>query len=382
MRFIHTSDWHLGRLFYGEYLTDEQAHILYQFVDLVRDVKPDAVVIAGDIYDRGVPPTAAVELLDEILSRILLDCQTPVIAIAGNHDSPERIGFGNKLLARQGLHVVGPLTGTYQPVTLTDEHGPVYFVPLTYAEPSTVRLNLAAEEANDHTAAMACHIRHATASIPDGARTVAVAHAFITGGEPSESERPLSVGGSSMVSSALFSPFHYTALGHLHRPQAVGAPNIRYSGSLMKYSFAEAGHKKGVYVVEMDKAGAVQIETVELKPRRDVRCIKGMFQDLLQGPKGNENKEDYILAELHDTLPVLDALGQLRAIYPNVLSIDPRYRASGGEINGAAVDHRKLTEKDLFAAFAEQMTGNALSADQAAALETVLEELIREGRDE
>ncbi len=382
MRFIHTSDWHLGRLFYGEYLTDEQAHILDQFVDLVRDVRPDAIVIAGDIYDRGVPPTGAVELLDEIISRILLDCHTPVIAIAGNHDSPERIGFGNKLLARQGLHVVGPLTGTYQPVTLDDEHGPVYFVPLTYAEPATVRLNLAAEEASDHTAAMACYIRHATQAVPAGARKVAVAHAFLTGGEPSESERPLSVGGSSMVNASLFSSFHYTALGHLHRPQAVGAPHIRYSGSLMKYSFAEAGHKKGVYMVEMDKAGAVRIETVELRPRRDVRCIKGMFQDLMKGPQNNENREDYILAELHDTLPVLDALGQLRSIYPNVLSIDPRYRASGGENGGTAVDHRKLTEKDLFAAFAEQMTGTALSAEQTAALDGVLEELIREGREE
>lgn len=382
MRFIHTSDWHLGRLFYGEYLTDEQAHILDQFVDLVRDVRPDAIVIAGDIYDRGVPPTGAVELLDEIISRILLDCHTPVIAIAGNHDSPERIGFGNKLLARQGLHVVGPLTGTYQPVTLADEHGPVYFVPLTYAEPATVRLNLAAEEASDHTAAMACYIRHATQAVPAGARKVAVAHAFLTGGEPSESERPLSVGGSSMVNASLFSSFHYTALGHLHRPQAVGAPHIRYSGSLMKYSFAEAGHKKGVYLVEMDKAGAVRIETVELRPRRDVRCIKGMFQDLMKGPQNNENREDYILAELHDKLPVLDALGQLRSIYPNVLSIDPRYRASGGENGGTAVDHRKLTEKDLFAAFAEQMTGTALSAEQTAALEGVLEELIREGREE
>ncbi|TCL38612.1 exodeoxyribonuclease I subunit D [Anaerospora hongkongensis] len=382
MRFIHTSDWHLGRLFYGEYLTDEQAHILDQFVDLVRDVRPDAIVIAGDIYDRGVPPTGAVELLDEIISRILLDCHTPVIAIAGNHDSPERIGFGNKLLARQGLHVVGPLTGTYQPVTLADEHGPVYFVPLTYAEPATVRLNLAAEEASDHTAAMACYIRHATQAVPAGARKVAVAHAFLTGGEPSESERPLSVGGSSMVNASLFSSFHYTALGHLHRPQAVGAPHIRYSGSLMKYSFAEAGHKKGVYMVEMDKAGAVRIETVELRPRRDVRCIKGMFQDLMKGPQNNENREDYILAELHDTLPVLDALGQLRSIYPNVLSIDPRYRASGGENGGTAVDHRKLTEKDLFAAFAEQMTGTALSAEQTAALDGVLEELIREGREE
>jgi len=372
----------LGRLFYGEYLTDEQAHILDQFVDLVRDARPDAIVIAGDIYDRGVPPTGAVELLDEIISRILLDCHTPVIAIAGNHDSPERIGFGNKLLARQGLHVVGPLTGTYQPVTLADEHGPVYFVPLTYAEPATVRLNLAAEEASDHTAAMACYIRHATQAVPAGARKVAVAHAFLTGGEPSESERPLSVGGSSMVNASLFSSFHYTALGHLHRPQAVGAPHIRYSGSLMKYSFAEAGHKKGVYMVEMDKAGAVRIETVELRPRRDVRCIKGMFQDLMKGPQNNENREDYILAELHDTLPVLDALGQLRSIYPNVLSIDPRYRASGGENGGTAVDHRKLTEKDLFAAFAEQMTGTALSAEQTAALDGVLEELIREGREE
>ena len=386
MRFIHTSDWHLGKLFFGEYLTHDQAYVLDQFIHLVSDVKPDAVVIAGDIYDRAVPPADAVQLLDEVLSRLLLDCKTPVIAIAGNHDSPERIGFGNRLLARQGLHVVGPLTGDCRPVMLSDKHGPVYFVPLTYAEPAAVRLTLQADSANDHHSAMDFYIRHALNNVPSRARTVAVAHAFISGGEASESERPLTVssavGGAGTVNPALFSPFNYTALGHLHRPQSAGRDNIRYSGSLLKYSFAEANHAKGVYVVELDEQGQTKIETVCLTPRRDVRCIEGLFEDLRKGTNADGSVDDFILAILLDTEPVIDAMGRLRTIYPNIMGIEAKNRNTAGTLAGPAVDHRKLTERDLFSTFAEQSTGRPLTTDQLEALEETLGEILRQGREE
>lgn len=381
MRFLHTSDWHLGRIFHGVHLTSDQAHVLDQFFYLVRDTKPDAVVIAGDIYDRAVPPTEAVNLLDDTLSRLLLDLKVPVIAIAGNHDSPERLGFGNRLLSRQGLHVVGQLPGKLEPVTVNDCHGPVYFLPLTYAEPALVRERLGDDSAVDHQTAIELMIKQALANVPAKARTVAVAHAFIAGGEESESERPLSVGGSSMVSSKVFSPFNYTALGHLHNSQQAGGENIRYSGSLLKYSFAEAGHRKGINLVEIDGQGQATIEVISLSPRRDVRCIDGFFKELLNGPKCTANADDYIMITLRDSSPILDARGQLQAVYPNILHIDYPRLTTGGDLRGPQGDHRRLGEAQLFAAFFEQMTGENLNNEQAAGLAQIIDEVYRQSRE-
>nr|WP_092074834.1 exonuclease SbcCD subunit D [Dendrosporobacter quercicolus]NSL48969.1 exonuclease SbcCD subunit D [Dendrosporobacter quercicolus DSM 1736]SDN16129.1 Exodeoxyribonuclease I subunit D [Dendrosporobacter quercicolus] len=380
MRFIHTSDWHLGRIFHGLHLTDDQAYILDQFVAFVGEAKPDAVVIAGDIYDRAVPPTEAVELLDDVLSKILLDYRTPVVMIAGNHDSPERLGFGNKLLARQGLHVVGALPGQLEPIVLNDKSGPVYFAPLTYAEPALVRERLDIAVA-DHEQALKALIDHTLAKIPQRGRKVAIAHAFIAGGAESESERPLSVGGSSAVSAALFKPFHYTALGHLHQPQQAGADNIRYSGSLLKYSFAEAGQSKGIQLVELNEQGAASVEMVSLKPRRDVRCLEGYFNDILQGPPAGGPQDDYVMVTLQDLEPILDARGRLESIYPNILHIERPAVMSGGKLQKPSGDHRRLTEAELFGAFFSQMTGQELSAEQAGQFAGVVEEFYREQRE-
>lgn len=381
MRFLHTSDWHLGRIFHGVHLTSDQAHILDQFFYLVRDTKPDAVVIAGDIYDRAVPPTEAVNLLDDTLSRLLLDLKVPVIAIAGNHDSPERLGFGNRLLSRQGLHVVGQLPGQLAPVVINDSHGPVYFLPLTYAEPALVRERFGNDSAIDHQTAIELMIKQALANVPAQVRTVAVAHAFIAGGEESESERPLSVGGSSMVSAKVFSPFNYTALGHLHNSQQAGGDNIRYSGSLLKYSFAEAGHRKGINLVELDEQGHAEVEVVSLSPRRDVRCIDGFFKDLLNGPQNTESPDDYIMVTLRDSSPILDARGQLQAVYPNVLHIDLPRLNTGGNLRGPQGDHRRLGETQLFSTFFEQMTGETLNNEQAAGLAQIIDEVYRQNRE-
>lgn len=380
MRFIHTSDWHLGRIFHGLHLTDDQAYLLDQLVDFIGEAKPDAIVIAGDIYDRAVPPTEAVGLLDDVLSKILLDYRIPVIMIAGNHDSPERLGFGNKLLARQGLHVVGALPAQLDPVVLSDKYGPVYFAPLTYAEPALVRDRLKVE-AGDHEQALQAVIHHTLAKMPAHARKVAVAHAFIAGGMESQSERPLSVGGSSMVSAALFKPFHYTALGHLHHSQQAGSGNIRYSGSLLKYSFAEAGQRKGINLVEIDGQGAASVEMVSFRPRRDVRCLEGYFNDILQGPQAGEQHDDYIMVTLKDLEPVLDARGRLEALYPNILHIERPAVMSGGNLQKPSGDHRRQSEAELFGAFFLQMTGLELNEEQAGQFSDVLEELYREQRE-
>lgn len=378
MRFVHTSDWHLGRIFHGIHLTEDQDYVLDQFVKLVGNAQPDAVIIAGDVFDRAVPPPEAVQLLDETLSRILLDYKTPIIMIAGNHDSPERLGFGNRLLSRQGLHVVGPLTAG-EPVVIPDAFGPVYFLPLPYAEPAIVRSRLD-ETATDCHRAMQAQVNHAIRTVPAGVRMVAVAHSFLSGGEKSESERFLSVGGVETVGVEIFSRFSYTALGHLHKPQIVGRPNIRYSGSLLKYSFSEAGHEKGLYMVEVDSHGQTAIETVKLSPKRDVRCLSGKLDDFLKGPHFG-CQEDYLQITLEDDGPVLDPIGRLRQIYPNVLEIQRTQLNASGDLRGPAADHRRLTDNDLFASFFEQVTKTKLDKEQSKAFAAMLEEVYRERRE-
>ncbi|MEN6565393.1 MAG: exonuclease SbcCD subunit D [Veillonellales bacterium] len=381
MRFLHTSDWHLGRIFYGIHLTEDQAYVLEEFAALVKETKPDAVLIAGDVYDRAVPPTEAVQLLDEMLSRLLLDYHVPVLLIAGNHDSPDRLGFGNRLLARQGLYVVGPLPEQLEPVVLQDEYGPVYFAPLTYAEPALVRERLDQPEVFDFEQAMQVMVNQALDKIPSQARKVAMAHAFIAGGQASESERPLSVGGSSVVGAGVFAPFHYTALGHLHNSQQAGGGSIRYSGSLLKYSFAEANQRKGVNLVEINDSGQVRVEMFPLSPRRDVRCLDGFFKDILRGPQPGENREDYLMVTLRDEVPILDVRGQLQNIYPNVMHVEYPRLTAGGNLRGPAADHRRLTEKELFASFFEQMTGEILTEQQSTEFAAVVEELYRQERE-
>lgn len=379
MRILHTSDWHLGRIFHGVHLTDDQSYILDQFVKLVGDTRPDVILIAGDIYDRSVPPAEAVKLLDEILSSILLDFGVPIVMIAGNHDSPERLGFGTRLLARQGLHLIGQLQGL-APVVLHDSHGPVYFCPLPYAEPAVVREILADPEAVDHERAMYALVDRTVKTLPPNARKVAIAHAFVAGGEASESERPLSVGGTGTVDASCFRPFHYTALGHLHQSQNNG-DNIRYAGSLMKYSFSESAHTKSVTLTEMDGAGKTAQEEICLTPRRDVRCLEGFIKDILTGPQNGESREDYLMVTLQDTGAVLDAIGKLREVYPNVLHIERPHLTSGGELRGPGRDHRRLSEIDLFSSFFEQVTGAPLDDGQAGAFTETVEGLYRKERE-
>lgn len=379
MRILHTSDWHLGRIFHGVHLTDDQAYVLNQFIELTKDIRPDVILIAGDIYDRAVPPAEAVKLLDEVLSNILLDFNIPIIMIAGNHDSPERLGFGTRLLARQGLHLIGQLQGL-APVILHDSHGPVYFCPLPYAEPAVVRERLADPEAIDHERAMYSLIKQAVKIIPRDARKVAIAHAFVAGGEGSESERPLSVGGSGTVDSSCFQPFHYTALGHLHQPQNNG-DSIHYAGSLMKYSFSESAHIKSVTLVDMDGTGKTTLEQISLKPRRDVRCLEGLIGDILAGPQNGESREDYLMVTLQDTGAILDAIGKLREVYPNVLHIERPHLTTGGELHGPGVDHRRLSDIDLFSSFFEQVTGNPLGEEHKSAFIETVEQLYRKERE-
>jgi exonuclease SbcD len=310
-----------------------------------------------------------------------MDCHIPVIMIAGNHDSPERLGFGNRLLARQGLYVFGAPGTHLRPVVLEDETGPVCFIPLPYAEPALVREKFQTEELTDHHDALRHMVDYQLAQVPSGLRTVGIVHAFVAGGIASESERPLSVGGSGQVAPHIFNPFHYTALGHLHNAQTAGNERIRYAGSLLKYSFDEAAHQKGINIIDLDACGGVSIEQVSLVPRRDVRRICGLMSEILQAPQTGGDKEDYLLVTLEDREPILDVMGKLRQIYPNVLQVERTYLSAAGDLRKADLDYRQQSEAQLYGTFFRQVTGETLSQGQESRLTELLNEMFRQKRE-
>jgi exonuclease SbcD len=373
VRFIHTADWHLGRLLHGLHLTEDQSHVLDQLIALVREAKPHALIVAGDIYDRAVPPPEAVELLDHVLSEVVLGAGVPVILIAGNHDSPERLGFASRILTSRGLHVFGVPADPCGHVALRDEHGPVHVYALPYADPPRVRECLREEGLATHQDATTASVRRIRGVHPAGERSVLVGHAFVAGGEGSESEREISVGGADRVDATTFNGFEYVALGHLHRPQSMAEGRVRYSGSLLKYSFSEAGHTKGVHLVEMGADRACRLEDVPLTPRRDVRRIRGRFEELLGTPRGN--RDDYVLVELEDEGPVLDAVARLRAVYPNLLHLERLALARGADAPHARPDHRGVDDQELFARFFLDMTEVEITQPQRTAFTGVLERM-------
>mgnify|MGYP001252710105 CR=1 FL=1 len=414
MRFLHSADWHLGRVYHGVSLLEDQAHVLQQFVRIAADTRPDAILLAGDIYDRSVPPAEAVRLLDLVLSELILDLKIPVVMIAGNHDGPDRLAFGAGLLQRAGLVVRGPVDMDAAPLVLRDAHGEVEIHALPYAEPALVRSASGDDSIADHQAALAAQTAALRAARVPGRRTVVVAHAFVQGGAESESERPLSVGGTGAVGAQVFDGFDYVALGHLHRPQAIGtkrvgaaadaagadradahgvrgafdvanaaAPwrnaRIQYSGSLLKYSFAEADHAKSVNLVEMDAGGSCTVERIPLVPRRDLRILEGELAALVAAAATDPARDDYVLARLGDQGALLDAMGKLRSAYPNALAIE-RPALIGDGPGRAADDHRRTRIQDLFASFYQETTGLALEPAAQAALDRVVGRLEQEAR--
>ena len=364
MRFLHTADWHLGRSFHQASLVEDQAHVLNQLVELAIRERLDAVVIAGDVYDRAVPPADAVVLLDDVLARLVLGAGIRVVLIAGNHDSPDRVGFGGRVAEKQGLAMRGTLTHL-APVVFDDAFGQVALHPLPYVEPAFARRLPGVQEASDHQSAVSSVMSLLRSQWVPGQRNVLVGHAFVAGGSESESERPLSVGGSGAVSAATFDGYDFVALGHLHRPQSVGRESIQYSGSLLKYSFNEVDHTKSVSLVEVGQFGTTSVQRVSLSPRHDVRIVKGTMAELLATPRGDNSLRDYVRAVLMDRDPVLDPLGRLREVFPNVLELQfGRDSDAGGGTPKSAQDHRERSPDDLFKAFHRDMLGEEI--DEAA----------------
>lgn len=371
MRILHTSDWHLGRIFHGLRLTADQEAVLAQITLLIKDKKVDVVVMAGDIYDRAVPPTEAVDLLDRTLSRWVNELQVPVIMIAGNHDNPNRVGFGTRLFAAANLHIFGPVTTEAKPVVLNDVFGPVYFVPLTYCEPLQASA-LAGEKLASHEAALQWQIKNMLVQIPDGVRKVALAHVFLTGAQESpDSERPLSIGGTTTVGIENFASFNYTALGHLHACQKNSA-TVRYCGSLMKYSFNETTQKKAVHIIDLAADGSIEAETVELTAPHELACLKGTFAELTERPR-LDMVDNYLQITLTDATPILDAKNRLEKLYPHILQLG--YEAlelDDQKENLSAAGRKQLTAEELFAAFFQTTQGRKLNEAEAALLKTTL----------
>ena len=358
MRFLHTSDWHLGKTLCNANLLDDQAHALEQAIAMIKDTRPEAFVIAGDIYDRAVPPKEAVTLLNEFLSRVVGDLNVPVLMIAGNHDSPERLGFAAGFLEPQGLHMAGLLNKEPEPVIIGD----AAFHLMPYADPATARFAFQDENLRTHSDVVATQLARAWNRHPQTKRFVAVGHAFLTGSLPSESELALAVGASAEVDAKLFESTDYAALGHLHRPQDAGFAHVRYGGSLLKYSASEAGHPKSITLVELPTTGKARTEPLPFTPRRDLRQLRGAFENLLREP--TNHKDDYLFVELTDSGPVLDAMARLRRIYPNILGIQAGHEQSMEELDPSSPVPRNLDPESLFKAFLKESTGLELSTEE------------------
>lgn len=382
MKFFHTADWHLGKLVQGVYMTEDQRFVLEQFLQAIDIEKPDAVIIAGDLYDRAVPPTEAVHLLDELFAEIVLKRNTPLLTIAGNHDSPSRLNFGSQLMKETGLHIVGQLSRNMQSIVLNDTYGEVHFHLVPYADPSQVRYLMEDETIITHNQAMKKIIELIEEKIDKTKRHVFVGHAFVTphGQEQentSDSERPLAIGGAEYVNASLFQPFHYTALGHLHQAHYVLNETIRYSGSPLKYSISEEHHKKGFFIVEMDAEGKTTVEKRLLAPTRDMRTVEGFLQDILMQPVS----EDYVFVKLLDDTPVLSPMEQIRTVYPNAMHVERKAFQLISLSEEPEVGRTKKDEYTLFRSFYSEVSGKEASVETGKIFKEVLTVLAREERE-
>ncbi|MFE7464978.1 exonuclease SbcCD subunit D [Streptomyces sp. NPDC057499] len=321
MRILHTSDWHLGRSFHRVPLLDAQAAYLDHLVATVREREVDAVVVAGDVYDRAVPSLAAVELFDDALHRLAAE-GVPTVMISGNHDSARRLGVGAGLIGQAGIHLRTDPADCATPVVLRDAHGEVAFYGLPYLEPALVKDVLKADRAG-HEAVLAAameRVRADLAARPDGTRSVVLAHAFVAGGEPSDSERDITVGGVAAVPAGVFDGVDYVALGHLHGSQTL-TERVRYSGSPLAYSFSEAAHRKTMWLIELDATGAVTAERVGCPVPRPLARLRGHLDRLLDDPALERHRESWVEATLTDPVRPDEPMARLAERFPHTLSL-------------------------------------------------------------
>ncbi|MBL4239641.1 exonuclease SbcCD subunit D [Vibrio fluvialis] len=374
MKFLHTSDWHLGRQFHNVSLLEDQRYVLKQLIDYLKNNAVDAVIVAGDVYDRSVPPTVAIELLDEVVSSICTDLNIPMIMIPGNHDGAKRLGFAAKQMKGAGLHIISDFEQMMTPVVLkSDQAGDVAFYGMPYNDPEQVRHHYQnSVTTHDEAHQFLCECIKAQCNTSQ--RHVLISHCFVDGAMESDSERPLSIGGSDRVNHEHFADFDYVALGHLHQPQKKGEEHIRYSGSLMKYSFSEQHQKKGMTLVELNDAGFVAAEHIPLSAPHDMRIIEGELDQLLEQGKTDPSAHDYLLVRLHDKHAILDPMEKLRKVYPNVLHLEkPGMLIGVDQEMGRARLARG--EMDMFRDFFLEAKQEPLSEQQESAMAEVIQSL-------
>ena len=410
MRFLHTADWHLGRIFYGQYLTDDQAYVLeHQFFTILKEEKIDGILLAGDVFDRAVPPIEAIELWDSIITRLAMDYKAPLFVVSGNHDGAERLEVGRSMLSESGIHIWGSPHHALQPFEFEGFDGRVAICPMPFSEPRRIgdALGLNSSESKpvdtdmtDDTLfsyvddkdqeAVALNLHnydqmyqawsdYLYKQVPKQMRSIAISHAFVMGGEVGGSERTLSVGGSEQVSPHVFKNFHYTALGHLHGPQRMGADQIRYSGSPLKYSFDEHGQKKSFTIIDMDTKGSVDISTIPVEAKRDVVILEGYFEDLLNNKELQaKHKDDYVQARLLDTMPIMDGMARLRQVYPRCMTIELVGRVATPVAVMGDVVFKELNERQLFNQFAENVWKKPLTEEEQSYIDSVWDRIIKE----
>ncbi|MFF3324840.1 exonuclease SbcCD subunit D [Streptomyces sp. NPDC002889] len=331
MRFLHTSDWHLGRSFHRVSMLDAQAAFLDHLVATVRARDVDAVLVAGDVYDRAVPPLAAVELFDQALHR-LAAASVPTVMISGNHDSARRLGVGAGLIERAGIHLRTDPAGCATPVLLADAHGEVAFYGLPYLEPALVKDEFKSDKARHESvlAAAMRRVRDDLAARPQGTRSVVLAHAFVAGGEESDSERDITVGGVAAVPAGVFQGVDYVALGHLHGCQTI-TERVRYSGSPLAYSFSETHHRKTMWLVDIDAEGGIAAERIDCPRPRPLARLRGTLEDLLEDPALVRHEESFVEATLTDPVRPAEPMARMAERFPHTLSLVFEPRRTGEE---------------------------------------------------
>lgn len=348
MKLIHLSDLHLGKRVNDFSMLEDQAYILNQILRHIDGEAPDAVLLCGDIYDKPIPPAEAVELLDDFLYRL---CQRKlqVFLISGNHDSPERLSFGGRLMEGTGIHLSPVYAGNVPPISLSDRHGTVNFYLLPFLKPTHVRRCFPEDTVESYTDALRTAISHM--EIDETERNVLLTHQFVTGSQRCESEE-LSVGGSDNVDAAVFSTFDYVALGHIHGPQNIQEGKIRYCGTPLKYSFSEAAHRKSVTVVELEEKGNLTVRTLPLTPLRDLRELRGTYEMLTaRETYEGTSTSDYLHIILTDEEDVPEAVGRLRVIYPNLMKLS--YDNTRTRANYTAESVEDLKQKSPLELFGE-----------------------------
>ena len=371
MKLIHLSDLHIGKRLNEISLIEDQEYILLQILQMIDNEHADAVLIAGDVYDKSVPSAEAVTLFDDFLCR-LAKRKIPILIISGNHDSPERLAFGNRLLELGGIHISPVYDGTIQSITLSDQYGEANFWMLPFIKPSHVKRFYPDETIENYTDA--CQVAIEKMGIDPAKRNILLTHQFVTGASTCESEE-LSVGGSDNVNASVFADFDYVALGHIHGPQNIGSNRIRYCGPPLKYSFSECTHQKSVTVVNLGPKGELELQLCPLVPKHDLQQLRGTFAELTEKSfYTGIAADDYLHIILTDEEDIPEAIGKLRVIYPNLLKLSyDNTRTRVNQIIDGAVDVKRKNPLELFQELYELQNNQPMSEEQ----QTFTQELIK-----